>query len=146
VVGLTISRGQFSKIIGKVSRALEQPHDEILAHLHDADFLNGDEAGHKQNGRRRGIRCSRAVLYTLLEIDPTPSGDVRIEVLGTEFDGVLGRHSFSAYRRYHREFGVALQFRLAHLIRDVKFLTTLADARDPANGERLLGVCDRCSG
>ena len=60
-------------------------------------------------------------------------------MLGTEFDGVLGCDYFSAYRRYHREFGVALQFCLMHLIRDVKCLTTLPDARDRVYGERLLG-------
>ena len=60
-----------------------------------------------------------------------------IEVLGKEFNGVLGCDYFSAYRRYHREFGVTLQFCLAHLIRDVKFLTTLPDAREQAYGTRL---------
>ncbi len=60
-----------------------------------------------------------------------------IEVLGKEFDGVLGCDYFSAYRRYQREFGVLLQFCLAHLIRDVKFLTTLPDLRERAYGERL---------
>ncbi len=60
-----------------------------------------------------------------------------IEVLGREFDGVLGCDYFSSYRRYQRECGVLLQFCLAHLIRDVKFLTTLPDARDRAYGERL---------
>jgi transposase len=49
----------------------------------------------------------------------------------------LGCDYFSAYRRYQREFGVLLQFCLAHLIRDVKFLTTLPDARDRAYGEKL---------
>ena len=34
-------------------------------------------------------------------------------------------------------FDVTMQFCLAHLIRDVKFLTTLPDARDRAYGERL---------
>src|SRR6185312_5872409 len=53
------------------------------------------------------------------------------------FNGVLGCDYFSAYRRYHREFGAVLQFCLAHLIRDVKFLTTLPDARDRAYGEGL---------
>src|SRR5947209_17122366 len=75
--------------------------------------------------------------YTLFKIDPTRSGDVLIEVLGAEFDGVLGCDYFSADRRYHRECGVLLQFCLAHLIRDVKFLTTLPDPRDRASGERL---------
>jgi transposase len=139
VIGLTISRGQLSKIIGKVSRALERPYDELLDHLPGEDFLNVDETGHKRDGQRQWTWCFRAELYTLFKIDPTRSGDVLIEVLGAEFDGVLGCDYFSAYRRYHREFGVALQFCLAHLIRDVKFLTTLADARDRAYGERLLG-------
>lgn len=139
VIGLTISRGQLAKIIGKVSRALERPYEELLDHLPDQDFLNVDETGHKQNRQRQWTWCFRAELYTLFKIDPTRSGDVLIEVLGTEFNGVLGCDYFSAYRRYHREFGVALQFCLAHLIRDVKFLTTLPDARDRAYGERLLG-------
>ena len=117
----------------------ERPYEELLDHLPDQDFLNVDETGHKQNGQRQWTWCFRAELYTLFKIDPTRSGDVLIEVLGTEFDGVLGCDYFSAYRRYHREFGVALQFCLAHLIRDVKFLTTLPDARDRAYGERLLG-------
>jgi transposase len=62
---------------------------------------------------------------------------VLIEVLGQEFDGVLGCDYFSSYRRYRRACGVLLQFCLAHLIRDVKFLTTLPEARDRAYGERL---------
>jgi hypothetical protein len=36
-----------------------------------------------------------------------------------------------------RETGIVVQFCLAHLIRDVKFLTTLPDARERAYGERL---------
>src|SRR4051794_1053094 len=137
VIGLTISRGQLAKIIGKVSRALERPYEELLDQLPDQDFLNVDETGHKQNRQRQWIWCFRAELYTLFKIDPTRSGDVLIEVLGVEFEGVLGCDYFSAYRRYHRECGVLLQFCLAHLIRDVKYLTTLPDARDRAYGERL---------
>jgi transposase len=137
VVGLTISRGQLSKIIGKVSRALERPYEELLHDLPEQARLNVDETGHKRNGRQHWTWCFRAGLYTLFQIDPTRSADVLIEVLGAEFDGVLGCDYFSAYRRYHRECGVVLQFCLAHLIRDVKFLTTLPDARDRAYGEGL---------
>jgi transposase len=137
VVQVTISRGQLAKIIGKVSRALERPYGELLEDLPDQARLNVDETGHKQNGDRMWTWCFRAGLYTLFKIDPTRSGDVLIEVLGKEFNGVLGCDYFSAYRRYHREFGVLLQFCLAHLIRDVKFLTTLADPRERSYGERL---------
>jgi transposase len=137
VVGLTISRGQLANLIAKVSEALEQPYEELLKSLPDEERLNVDETGHKQNRLRQWIWCFRAGLYTLFKIDPTRSGDVLIAVLGKEFNGVLGCDYFSAYRRYHRECGVLLQFCLAHLIRDVKFLTTLPDARDRAYGERL---------
>src|SRR3954462_3236363 len=137
VVRVTISRGQLVKIIGKVSEALEQPYAELLEGLPAQARLNIDETGHKQNGQRMWTWCFRAGLYTLFKIDPTRSGDVLIGVLGQEFNGVLGCDYFSAYRRYQREFGVLLQFCLAHLIRDVKFLTTLPDPREGAYGERL---------
>jgi transposase len=137
VVRVTISRGQLAAIIAKVSRALERPYEELLEDLPAQARLNIDETGHKQNGVRMWTWCFRAGLYTLFKIDPTRSADVLIAVLGEEFDGVLGCDYFSAYRRYQRQFGVLLQFCLAHLIRDVKFLTTLPDARDRAYGERL---------
>jgi transposase len=138
VIGLTLSRGQSAKIIGNVSRALERSSEELRGDLPTQARLNIDETGHEQNGQRQWTWCFRAGLYPSFKIDPTRSGNVRIDVLGTEFDGVLGCDSFSAYRRYHREFGVELQFCLAHLIRDVTFLTTLPDARDRASGERRL--------
>jgi transposase len=137
VVGLTISRGQLSKIIDKVARALERPYEELLQDLPEQGRLNVDETGHKRNGQQQWTWCFRAGLYTLFKIDPTRSADVLIDVLGAEFDGVLGCDYFSAYRRYHREFGVELQFCLAHLIRDVKSLTTLPDPRDRTYGEGL---------
>ena len=137
VVGLRISRGQLAKIIGKVTRALDRPYDELLEALPGEARLNTDETGLKQNGLRQWVWCFRAELYTWFKIDPTRSGDVLIEVLGTEFDGVLGCDYFSAYRRYHREFDVPLQFCLAHLIRDVKYLTTLPDAQARSYGVRL---------
>src|SRR5512142_2367257 len=90
VVRVTISRGQLARIIGKVSRALERPYEELLKDLPAQARLNIDETGHKQNGDRQWTWCFRAGLYTLFKIDPTRSADVLIEVLGAEFDGVLG--------------------------------------------------------
>src|SRR3954454_24286541 len=137
VVQLTISRGQLAKIIGKVSAALDGPYQDLLHDLPLQPLLNVDETGHKRNGERWWAWCFRASLYTLFKIDPTRSGDVLIEVLGREFKGVLGCDYYGAYRRYLREFGVLLQFCLAHLIRDVKFLLELPDARDRAYGAGL---------
>jgi transposase len=137
VVGVTISRGELSKIIGKVSAALEKPYEELLALLPAEAILNVDETGHKDNGKRWWTWCFRAALYTLYRIDAHRNAEVLMDTLGREFGGVLGCDYFSAYRRYMKECSVCLQFCLTHLIRDVKFLTTLPDARDRQYGERL---------
>jgi transposase len=137
VVQITISRSQLAKIITKVSSALEQGYQELLDDLPGQARVNVDETGHKQSGARLWTWCFRASLYTLFHIDPTRSADVLIRLLGEDFKGVLGCDYYSAYRRYLREFGVLVQFCLAHLIRDVKFLMTLPCQHEQAYGERL---------
>jgi transposase len=137
VVGVTISRGQLSKTLDKVSEALDKPYEELLRLLPSEATLNVDETGHKENGERWWTWCFRAELYTLYHIDAHRSADVLMDILGEEFKGVLGCDYFSAYRRYMRECSVRLQFCLAHLIRDVKFLTTLPGAADRRYGEDL---------
>jgi len=137
VVGIALSRGQLAKVIGKVTAALEASYQEVYEQLGKQALLNVDETGHKDNGEPWWTWCFRASLFTVFKIDPRRSGDVLIEVLGREFAGVLGCDYFSAYRRYMRECHVLVQFCLAHLIRDIKFLTTLPDARDREYGERL---------
>jgi transposase len=138
VVGVQVSRGYLVKVIAKVTAALQAPYDELLQLLPDEQQVNVDETGHKDRKRRFWTWCFRAELYTLFKISPTRSADVLVEVLGREFDGVLGCDFFGAYRRYMRECGVELQFCLAHFIREVKFLLTLPDPRDRAYGESLL--------
>ena len=66
-----------------------------------------------------------------------------IEVLGREFDGVIGCDYFSAYRKYMKDFNVDVQFCLAHLIRDVKFLVSLPDAATQTYGASLLAALRR---
>jgi transposase len=124
--------------VNKVSVALDQPYQELLSSLPGEAVLNVDETGHKNNGERWWTWCFRASLYTLFKIDPTRSGDVLLTVLGQEFDGVLGCDYFSAYRRYMRECNITVQFCLAHLIREIRFLTTLPDKAECAYGERLI--------
>jgi hypothetical protein len=138
VVGFKISRGQLSKVVQKVSSSLKDPYEELLALLPEEDVLNVDETGHKEQKQRLWTWCFRAAQYTLYKIDSSRGSDVLIEVLGKEFNGVLGCDYFSAYRKYMKDFNVPLQFCLAHLIRDVKFLTTHPDPRNREYGQRLL--------
>jgi transposase len=140
IVGVTISRSHLGNTIDKVTEALDKPYEELELLLPTEPFLNTDETGHKDDGDRLWTWRLRASLYTPYHIDARRSADVLMELLGKDFKGVLGCDYFSAYRRYMRECGVTLQFCLAHLIRDVKFLTTLPDVRDKKYGEELKGA------
>jgi transposase len=137
VLALPLSRGYLAKVISKVTASLEQSYEELLQLLPEEAIVNADETGHKLNGERWWTWCFRAELYVLYHIDAHRSGDVLIQILGKDFEGVLGCDCFSAYQRYMRECNIAVQFCLAHLIRDVKFLTTLPGVQEKAYGERL---------
>ncbi len=137
MVRVNVSRGYLAKLIDKVSEALAPSYAELFVRLPDEAVLNIDETGHKENGERFWTWCFRAALYTLFRIDKSRGSKVLVEVLGEEFNGVLGCDYFSAYRKYMREFGVLVQFCMAHLIRDVKFLLTLPRREDQAYGQRL---------
>lgn len=137
VVGVKICRGQLAKLIGKVSESLAAAYTELFESLSGEPILNIDETGHKDSGDRFWTWCFRAQIYTLFKIDKSRGSKVLVEVLGKEFNGVLGCDYFGAYRKYMREFGVLVQFCMAHLIRDVKFLITLADKKQKAYGRRV---------
>jgi transposase len=137
VAQVTISRGQLAKVIAKVSQALAETHAELEAGLAEQLRLNVDETGHKDNGVRFWTWCFRAAEYTVFHIDPSRGSGVLLEILGEDFQGVLGCDYFSAYRKYMRVCNIAVQFCLAHLIRDVKFLMTLPDPHEQAYGQRL---------
>jgi len=139
VVGVTISRGQLRKVVAKVSESLLDPYEELLALLPQEDCLNVDETGHKDQGKRLWTWCFRASMYTVFKISCSRGSDVLLEVLGNEYDGLLGCDYFSAYRKYMRlNDNVVVQFCLAHFIRDVKFLAEHPNRKNREHGVRLL--------
>ena len=138
VIGVDVSTGYLAKLIGKASVALKAPYDELLDALPREDVLNVDETGHKDLGKKHWTWCFRALLFVLFKIDARRSSEVLIEVLGKEFKGVIGADYFSAYHKYMRSFNVLVQFCLAHLIRDVKYLTTVPDKVTQNYGNRVL--------
>jgi transposase len=137
VVGVKISNGQLRKLVAKVTDSIAEPYEELLELLISQDQLNVDETGHKDNGKRLWTWCFRASLFTVFKISPSRGSKVLVEVLGREFNGVLGCDYFSAYRKYMKDFDVVVQFCLAHLIRDIKFLVEHPQAANRAYGKLL---------
>jgi transposase len=141
VFGATISRGQLRKVCGKVAASLDGFYQELLDALPEQDRLNVDETGHKENGQNLWTWCFRAPLFTLFRIDPSRGSEVLVDTLGLEFDGVLGCDYFSAYHKYMRlNENVLVQFCLAHLIRDVRFLVEHPHSKNQAYGKRVLAA------
>jgi transposase len=138
VLGVTVSRSHLRNVCAKVSDSLDGAYDALLSALPYEGVLNVDETGHKENGQGMWTWCFRAATFTLFKIDPLRSSKVLIEVLGEEFRGVLGCDYFSAYRKFMRKFDVLVQFCLAHLLRDIRFLTEHPNSRNRAYGNRLL--------
>jgi transposase len=140
VVGVTVSRGYLAKLIQKVSQALAPSYEELLDRLPLETTLNIDETGHKENGDLFWTWVFKAELYVLFHIDKSRGSRVLIEMLGREFEGTIGCDYFSAYRKYMKDFNVLVQFCIAHLIRDIKFLTKLPDEHTRAYGKKLLNA------
>lgn len=138
VMGMTISRGHLRKVVEKVSKALDEAYKEVLERLPLESRINIDETGHKENAEKYWTWCFRAAEFTVFRISGSRGSEVLFDVLGREFEGVIGCDYFSAYRKYMSETSILVQFCLAHLIRDIKYLTTLPHAGTVAYGHRLL--------
>jgi transposase len=138
VLAIKISRGYLAKLIAKASTSLKDAYDALADRLPDEPRLNVDETGHKNNKEQMWAWCFRAPLFTLFKIDESRGSDVLIQMLGTEFNGILGCDYFSAYRKYMKDFGVLVQFCLAHFLRDVRFLVEHPNTKNQAYGQRVL--------
>ena len=138
VLGLQVSRGYLAKLIQKAAQAFAQPYTELLALLPQQPHLNIDETGHKENGHRFWTWCFRAKAFIVFKIDPSRGSDVLMDVLGQNFQGSLGADFWGAYRKYARQCGILIQFCLAHLVREVKYLCEFPEPSVQCYGQALL--------
>jgi transposase len=141
VLHLKLCRGYLVKVVQKMSAALTAGYEELLAALPGQPMLNIDGTGHPENGKQFnvwGFHAPGPEGFTFFHIDPSKSADVLKHFLGEVFAGVVGCDYAGEYRRFTAETDAVLQFCWAHLIRDVKYLTTLPDAVTRRFGEKLL--------
>ena len=138
VVGIQVSRGYVAKLLRKASQSFGPPYGELIELLPQLTHLNTDETGHKDNGQRYWIWCFRAASFVVFKIDPSRGAEVLTRILGEDFKGILGCDYYAAYRKYARQCSVLVQFCLAHLIRDVKYLCEFPDPQVQRYGRGLL--------
>jgi transposase len=138
VVGLEVCRGYIIKLFGKASAAFSPPWEQLLQRLPREPLANVDETGHKENGQRLWTWCFRAAGFVLFHIAPSRKAEVLKHILGESFKGILGCDYYSAYHKYASECSVLVQFCMAHLIRDVKYLCEFPDQMVQRYGTGLL--------
>lgn len=122
VIKLDLSRGMLCKATQKVSEALGPSYEALASRLPQEPQVNVDETGHHDDGKLHWTWCFDTNAYSLFKIDPSRSSQVLEAMLTADFTGVIGADYFGAYRKYARLFGVEVQYCLAHLIREIRFL------------------------
>ena len=146
-LGLTISTGYLAKVIDQTSNALALPYEQLRAALPDEPVLNLDETGHPECGQRLWLWGAVAPRFTVFKVAARRSAQVLEDLLGLTYAGVIGCDFFGAYRKFLKDAadsggdsggGCSAAFCWAHLIREVRFLTTLSDKATANWGRKLL--------
>lgn len=122
VMRLEVSRGMLSKATQKVSASLEPAYQQIIERLPEESYLGIDETGHKDNGDKYWTWCFQTSRYTLFHIDRSRGSKVLFERLGKEYEGIIGCDFWGAYRKFFRLSDAMVQYCMAHLIREIRFL------------------------
>jgi len=135
VLGIELSRSMLNEIVSRASKAIETPYNKAKEALLKQCSLNIDETGWKDNGKLywAWVFCNQKIGF--FKLADSRGSRVLREVLGDVFSGAITSDFYSAYTAYSNE---KQQFCLAHLIRDVKFLTTLPDKESQEFGEMTL--------
>ena len=143
VLGLEMSTGQLAKVVQKSSLALAPAYQQLLEALPTQEYLGIDETGHTDRGQLMWTWCFRAVEFVVFRILDSRATKVLHETLGKDYAGLIGCDYFGVYRQFLREGRCRMQFCQAHLIRDVKFLTTLPDRCTKRWAHKLLQAIGR---
>lgn len=143
VFDLPLSRGLLAKAVRKMGDATAPIYDQLCAQLPNESVLNIDETGHKDRGKLMWTWCFRSPNFTVYRISPSRGSQVLTEMLGESFGGVIGCDCFSAYLKFAADTDVELQLCLAHLIRDIRYLTTLPVPWTRRFGEKMLNIFKR---
>ena len=119
---LDLSRSLLDKAAKKVSQALQPAYEQLTAHLPHESYLGIDETGHKDDGKKHWTWCFQTSNYTLFHIDKSRGSCVLFDALGEKFDGIIGCDYWGGYRKFARLSDALVQYCMAHLIREVRFL------------------------
>jgi len=119
---LDISRAMLCKATQKVSDSLRPAYEQLVERLPTERQIGVDETGHHDGGKLHWAWCFDTPAYSLFRIDESRGSAVLERMLGKDFAGIICADYWGAYRKYARLFDVRMQYCMAHLIREIRFL------------------------
>ncbi len=135
VLNIDVARSHLCNTIRRVNKALGRPYEQLQQHIPTEPVLNIDESGWKDKGIKYWIWVFCTSAFSFFYIAKSRSSQVLRDILGETYNGTIVSDFFNAYVKYANKIQ---QFCLAHLIRDIKFLTTLPNEADKCFGDSLL--------
>jgi len=138
VLHLDISPAMLCKAIRKTSDALASCHQQLGERLPHEPQVGVDETGHHNEGNLYWTWCFQTRAYSVFYIDQSRGCKILSAVLGNDFAGVVGCDYWGAYRKYARLFDVRIQYCMAHLIREIRFIAEHSNKHLAQWGDHLL--------
>jgi len=138
VFRLDVSRGMLNKATQKVSASLKPAYQQLAERLPNEAYLGIDETGHKDNGAKYWTWCFQSPDYSLFHIDQSRGSQVLFDMLGQEYEGIIGCDFWGAYRKFTRLTHATVQYCMAHLIREIRFVAEHTNRQLARWGNQLL--------
>lgn len=113
--GCTLSMGSIDAIVQRTANALEEPYEDLLAHVRAAPALNVDETGWRLRGGKRTLWGAFTARVALLRIAPDRHERELLALLGEGFAGVACSDRWWAYNTLQPQ---RRQVCWSHLLRD----------------------------
>lgn len=110
-----VSLGAVSAQEARLSAALAQPVSEAQSYVQQQAQANTDETSWEKNNKRHWLWAATTELVTIFLVVATRGADGFKQLLGTDFDGIIGSDRWSAYNWLSTS---RRQLCWAHLLRD----------------------------
>ncbi len=142
IMDLSVSQGFLVKVCTKkLSPALQQAYAQTGELIRNAPIIGTDETGRKNPAYKSAWTwCQQTPEAVFYHISNSRASGVLIDILGRDFGGTVICDYFSANKKFVNDNNITVQYCWAHLIRDIKFLTTLGYRNVQRWAERLLNI------
>jgi transposase len=121
--GIALTRGASARIVLRAAARLRPCYQQVREAIAQSEQLNADETGWRVEGRPAWLHVWVGEQATCYAIDPRRVASALEQVIGRDYQGVLGHDGLATYDRFKE---ASHQQCLAHLLRRLRDLLATA--------------------